>query len=84
MSVARFNSVIEAAIKLKGDIKEITAKTFRQDAAVILESLVAEFNEQQILDAMAKQGVEAKAYHSTLRALIEEAKKRRSQRLIGR
>jgi 3-methyladenine DNA glycosylase Tag len=82
--VARFNSVIEDAINSKGDIKEITAKTFRQDAAVILESLVAEFSERQMHDAMVKQGIKAKAYHSTLCSLIDVAKKRRPLRLASR
>ena len=86
MSVAgkrRFPSVIEAAILAKPDIKEITADTFRSDAAAILESLVAKFDEQVLLEALAHQGFDAKAYRSTLRGLIEIARIRRPERLSG-
>ena len=86
MSVAgkrRFPSVIEAAIAAKPDIKEITADTFRSDAAAILESLVAEFDEQVLLDSLTHQGFDAKAYRSTLRGLVDVARPRRPERLAG-
>lgn len=86
MSVAgkrRFRSVIEAAIQSKPNIKEITAVTFRNDAAAILESVVAEWNESDILMALERQGFEATAYQSTLRSLAEVARSRRSERLAG-
>lgn len=86
MSVAgkrRFPSVIETAISAKTGIKEITADTFRSDAAAILESIVAEFAEKDILKAVENQGFTAEAYLNTLRALVEVAKERRPQRLRG-
>lgn len=86
MSVAgkrRFPSVIDEAIKTKQNIKDITESTFRTDSAAILESLVAEFDEQMVLSALKNQGFEAEAYRSTLRALAEVAKKRRPERLAG-
>ncbi len=76
----RLRSVIEEAIESKHNIKDITADTFRQDAAVILESILAEFDELLVLDALTHQGLEAKAYLSTLRKLADIARRRRSER----
>jgi hypothetical protein len=86
MSVAgkrRFRSIIKTAISSKGEIKAITAETFESDAAAILESLIAEFDEETVMDAMSSQGFEAKAYLSTIRALAELAKERRPLRKAG-
>ena len=63
----RFQSIIEEAISSKTKIEAITADTFRSDAAAILESLIAEFDEDTVLAAMSHQGFEAKAYCSTSR-----------------
>jgi len=80
----RFPSLIEAVIAAKGEtIQEATANTFRTDAAVILESLVAEFSAEVVLAAMRNQGVAAEAYRSTLGALAELARARRAERLAS-
>jgi len=86
MSVAgkrRYPSVIEAAIAARSGIKEITAETFRSDAAAILESLVGEWDEETILVAMTRQGFDAKAYGCTLRSLVKIARRRRQERMTG-
>jgi hypothetical protein len=80
----RFPSLIEAVIEAKGDrIQEGTAVTIRTDAAVILESLVAEFSAEVVLASLRNQGVAADAYRSTLYALAELARARRAERLAG-
>ena len=79
----RLPSIIEEAISSKAEIAAITAVTFRSDAAVILEALVAEFDEDVVLKAMNHQGFEAKAYRSTIKALATIAKERRSLRQAG-
>ena len=81
----RMKSVVEAAIDAKDNIKEITATTFRNDAAAILESLVAELSEEVVIDAKAlkNQGFTADAYLPTLRALTSLARSRRPQRLAS-
>jgi hypothetical protein len=79
----RMKSVVEAAIDAKEDIKEITATTFRNDSAAILESLVAELSEGVVTKALKNQGFAADAYLPTLRALASLAKTRRPQRLAS-
>ena len=79
----RLPSVVEAAIAAKSNIKSITADTFRFDAAAILESLVAEFDEHALLDALNHQGFKAESYLSTLRDLIAVARTRRLLRNAG-
>jgi hypothetical protein len=73
-------NVIEAAIAAKPHIKPITAHTFRNDAAVILESLIAETTEQSVLDAIERQGLRGYAYLSTFRSLKAKADTRRTER----
>ena len=80
----RMKSVVEAAIDAKPDIKEITATTFRNDAAAILESLVAELSEGVVTKALANQGFAADAYLPTLRALTILARSRRPQRMASK
>lgn len=79
----RMKSVVEAAIDAKDNIKEITATTFRNDAAAILESLVAELSEEVVTKALKNQGFTADAYLPTLRALTSLARSRRPQRLAS-
>jgi hypothetical protein len=79
----RFRSVIEEAISLKVGIATITADTFRSDAAAILESVMAEFDEEMVLKAMKRQGFEAEAYRSSIRALAAVARERRLLRNAG-
>jgi hypothetical protein len=76
----RFRNIIEEAIALKVSIEPITAKTFRSDAAAVLESLIGEFDEGIVLKAMKHQGFEAEAYRSSIKALAIIAKERRSLR----
>lgn len=76
----RFPSIIETAIPSKLGTAEITKKTFRSDAAAILEALMAEFDEHTVLNAMHHQGFEAKAYRSAIKALAAVAKERRPLR----
>ena len=86
MSVAgkrRLPSIIEEAIARKVGIKRITAETFRTDAAAILESLLAQYDEDVVVDAMNNQGFEGKAYRSTIRALAKIASERRGLRQRG-
>lgn len=86
MSVAgkrRFRSVIEEAISSKPNIAEITADTFRSDAAAILEAMIAEFDESDVLKAMSNQGFKAEAYRSTIKALAKTARERRLHRKAG-
>ena len=73
-------SVIETAIGAKDGIKEITAVTFRNDAAAILESLLAELSEEEVLRAIERQGFSAAAYRPTLRALAAISRSRRVER----
>jgi hypothetical protein len=80
----RFPSLIETVVAEKGDgIQEVTAATIQTDAAVVLESLVAEFSTEVVLAAMRNQGVSAEAYMSTLGALAQVARARRVQRIAG-
>jgi hypothetical protein len=79
----RFRSIIEAAISSKANIEKITADTFRSDAAAILESLIGEFDENIVLEAMNHQGFEAEAYRSSIRALAAVARERRPLRRAG-
>lgn len=86
MSVAgkrRMPSVVKAAIKAKGELEPITVMTYERDAACILESLVAQYSEQEVLTALKAQGFDAPAYRSLLRALAKLAKARRPERLAG-
>lgn len=76
----RFKSIVEEAISSKTEIKAITADTFRSDTAAILESLLAEFKENVVVDAMDHQGFEGKAYRSTIRTLAAIVRERRSLR----
>jgi len=79
----RFPSIIEKAISSKARIQAITADTFRSDAAAILESLIAELDEDAVLDAMNNQGFAAKSYCATIRALAAVARERRLLRKAG-
>lgn len=79
----RFQSVIEEAVSLKTNIAAITADTFRSDSAAILESLIAELDENTVLQAMSNQGFEAEAYRSTIKALASVARARRPLRKAG-
>lgn len=79
----RFRSVIEEAISSKPNIADITADTFRSDAAAILEAMIAEFDESDVLKAMRNQGFKAEAYRSTIKALAKVASERRLQRKAG-
>jgi len=79
----RLPSVIETAMPSKADTSAVTKETFRSDAAAILEALMAEFDENTVLEAMSHQGFEAKAYRSTIKALATVAKERRPLRKAG-
>ena len=79
----RFQSVIEEVIASKPVLAAISADTFRYDAAAILESLLAEYDESTVLAAMTHQGFDAEAYCSTVRALARVARKRRPLRKAG-
>jgi hypothetical protein len=76
----KFPSIIQAMIDAKGAIGENYVPTLHTDAGCILEALVAELDEDTILRALTNQGLEAKAYRSTLRALVEIARARRGER----
>jgi hypothetical protein len=75
-------NVVEAAIAAKPHIKPITAHTFRNDAAVILEALIAETDEQSVLAAINRQGLQGYAYLSTFRSLKSKADTRRNERTV--
>jgi hypothetical protein len=79
----KFPSIIEAMIRGKGEIADDYLPTLHTDAGCILEALVAELDEDLVLDALRKQGLKAEAYRPTLRALAEIATARRVQRLAG-
>lgn len=80
----RFPSIIEQVVASKPKIKKITADTFRNDAAAILESLVAEFKEDDVVGAMNQQGFKGEAYRQTIKSLAAVAKQRRLlRRAIG-
>ncbi|MCP5525068.1 MAG: hypothetical protein H7A46_26385 [Verrucomicrobiales bacterium] len=65
----RFKSVVEQALANRPGLKEISAVTFRQDSAVILESLLPAHSEADIAEAMDRQGFKGKACLPTIRAL---------------
>lgn len=79
----KFPSIIQALIEAKREIGDTYVPTLHTDAGCILEALVAELDEDMVLRTLANQGLDAKAYRSTLRALVEIAKARRVERLAG-
>ena len=79
----RFKSVIEQVITSKPALVAISADTIRSDAAAILESLLAEYDESAVLAALAHQGFDAEAYRFTARALANVARERRPLRKAG-
>ena len=79
----KYPSIIQAMIEAKGVIDDDYLPTLHTDAGCILEALVADFDEDTVLKALANQGLNAKAYRSTLKALVEIAKARRIERLAG-
>lgn len=79
----KFPSIIQSMIDEKGTVGENYIPTLHTDAGCILEALVAELDEDTVLRALTNQGLDAKAYRSTLRALVEIAKVRRVERLAG-
>jgi hypothetical protein len=80
----KFPSIIEAMIKAKRNAADNYVPTLRTDAGCILEALVAEFDEQAVLEALRKQGLTPDAYRSTLQALTEIARGRRGDRIAAR
>jgi hypothetical protein len=75
-------SIIEAAIKAKGDdYAESSAQTLRSDALAILESLVVDIDDTTVIEALKKQGFKPSgSYITTLHALTAVARKRRPAR----
>ena len=75
----RHRSLIDEAIERKGEAYAETSKsTFRSDSMAILESLVAEADEEAVMAALVRQGFrESTSYRTTLRALAEVARSRR-------
>ncbi len=78
---AKFPSVIEASLKANPQIQDL--RTFRQDSASILEAMLAEFDEDSILEALKNQGFKARAYKTNLGHLRKLACERRPKRLAG-
>jgi hypothetical protein len=76
----RLQSLVTEAINAKSGIKPITARTFEQDAACILEALLARATESEVLTAMEFQCFTSEAYLSTIRTLMAIAKRRRTMR----
>jgi hypothetical protein len=81
--IRHFPSIVDALIQAKPDAADNYVTTLRTDAGCILEALVAELDEQVVLDALSNQGLTPDGYRSTLRALVEIAKTRRVERHSG-
>jgi hypothetical protein len=74
-------NLVEDAIKAKGEIATSYANTIRSDASAILEALVADLDTAALDQALEMQGFKlSSSYHTTLRALAEVARTRRTQR----
>lgn len=78
---AGFPPVIEAALKVNPQIGDVD--TFRRDCNCILEAILAEFDEDAILEALKNQGFKARAYKTNLGHLRKLACERRPKRLAG-
>ena len=75
----RHRNLIDEAIKRKGEgYADASKSTFRSDSMAILESLVAEADEDAVMAALVRQGFrESSSYRTTLKALAEVARSRR-------
>jgi hypothetical protein len=76
----RLRNIVEDAIESNPKLKEVSVRTFRSDAAAILESLVGEFEGDRIEEAMDRQGFKGEAYQPAIRVLKRIARSRRSLR----